>query len=423
MFSVRRTLARRSVTRSVHRSATKARPALESLESRMVLYATSGNMWPHPQLITISFMPDGTNLGGVNSNLFSTFNNNPKLAGQWQNVILKAAQVWAQQTNINFAVVPDDGAAWGGGNYEQGDPGYGDIRIGGYNFGSSTLGWAYQPPLVNDFSIAGDIFLNTGQKFSIGSTYDLFTVACHEIGHALGMDHSTATSAAIMYATYDGVKSGLTSDDIAGVQSIYGGPRTPDVYNSGSASDGTFATAANLNSQINTSTETALVQNLDLNTVGQSEYFTFNAPSGTSSTLTLNVQSSGLSLLSPKVTVYASDKQTVLGSASGLCQYGTTLTVTIPKVTAGEQFYVKVQGADSTAFSTGDYALTLNFGTGVSPTVPLPNTTTHNGNPITGGGGEADSLPGHANAHHPKGPMIFGTKGHHGHHHSSHPVL
>jgi hypothetical protein len=239
-----------------------------------------------------------------------------------------------------------------------------------------------------------------------------------------------------MYGTYNGTKSALTSDDITGIQSIYGGSRSPDAYNSGGASDGTFATAANLNSQVNTSTETALVQNLDLNTVGQSEYFTVNAPSGAASTLTLNVQSSGLSLLSPKVTVYASDEQTVLGSASCLGQYGTKLTVTVSNVTAGEQFYVKVQGADSTAFSTGNYAMTLNFGTGASPTVPLPHTTTANGNPISGGGGAAELSPGDKHHHGARGhdPLPFGlphgpmgssnTDGDgHGHHHSGHPSV
>jgi hypothetical protein len=175
MFSVRRMLARRSATSVASRSALKARPCLESLESRLVLYSTSGNLWPNPQLITISFMPDGTNLGGVGSNLFSTFNGNSKLNGQWQNIILKAAQSWAQQTNINFAFVPDNGAAFGSGNNEQGDPGYGDIRIGGYAFGGSALAMAYQPPPVNDFSLAGDVFFNTSQKYTVGSAgYDLF---------------------------------------------------------------------------------------------------------------------------------------------------------------------------------------------------------------------------------------------------------
>jgi hypothetical protein len=372
----------------------RTRPlALESLESRLVAYSASGNMWPNPQLITISFMPDGTNLGGMGSNLFSTFNSNPKLNGQWQNIILKAAQVWAQQTNINFEVVPDDGAPFGSGADEQGDPEFGDIRIGGYNFGNPTLGWTYQPPPVNDFSMAGDMFLNTSQKFTVGSAgYDLFTVATHEIGHALGLNESTSPTAAVMYGIYNGVKCALNSDDIAGIQSIYGGARSPDAYNSGGASNGSITTAANLNSLIDPTALTALVPGLDLNTIAQSEYFTFSAPSGTTGTLNLNVQSSGLSMLSPNVTVYASDGMTVLGSAMGLGQYGATLSVSIPGVYAGEQFYVKVQGADTTAFSTGNYAMTLNFGNGASPPVPLPQTTVPNGNPITGGGGQADGV-------------------------------
>ena len=187
----------------------------------IVLYSASGNVWPNPQVITISFMPDGTNLGGgVSSNLFSTFNSKSSLAGNWQNVILQAAQTWAQQTNINFAVVPDNGAPEGSGSQEQGGAGFGDIRIGGYNFGSSTLALTYQPPSANNFSIAGDVTFNTGQSFNIGSTYDLFTVAMHEFGHALGLNESSVSSA-VEYPTYTGRKTALASDDIAGIRSIY----------------------------------------------------------------------------------------------------------------------------------------------------------------------------------------------------------
>jgi predicted Zn-dependent protease len=369
--------------------------ALESLESRLVLFAVSGNAWPNPVAITISFMPDGTNLDGVQSNLFSAFNANPRLAGQWQTQILKAAQVWAQQTNINFIVVPDNGTPSGWGNYQQGDPGFGDIRIGGYAFGSSTLARTYQPPPVNNFSLAGDIAFNTAQKFSIGSTYDLFTVAAHEFGHALGLDHSSATSAAIMYPAYNGVKTSLTSDDTAGIRNVYSGnlPRSPDSYDA-QGPGSSFATAVNLNPLINPQAETALINNLDHTTTSELDYYSFNAPSATSSTFSVTVQSSGLSLFTPSLTVYAADQTTVLGSASGLSQYGTTLTVNVSGAVPGQQYYALVQGADSSAFSTGRYALALNFGSSPTPTAPSSIVAIPNGNPISGGGGIADGPAG-----------------------------
>jgi hypothetical protein len=364
---------------------------VESLEPRLVLYSVSGNAWPNPAVITISFMPDGTNLGGVSSNLFSTFNANPRLAGQWQTQILKAAQVWAQQTNINFVVVPDDGEPSGAGADQQGDPNFGDIRICGYNFGSSTLACTYQPPPVNNFSIAGDIAFNTAQKFSIGSTYDLFTVAAHEFGHALGLNHTSATSQAIMYPIYNGIKTGLTSDDSAGIENTYSNnlPRSPDSYDAQGLGN-SFATAVNVNSLIDPVAHTALVNNLDHTTTSELDYYTFNAPSTTSSTFSVTVQSSGLSLFTPNLTIYAANQTTVLGSASGLGQYGTTLTVNISGATPGQQYYALVQGADTSAFSTGRYALALNFGSNPTPTAPSPIVVIPNGNPINGGGGIAD---------------------------------
>lgn len=374
------------------RQRSKVRPALESLESRVVLYSASGAAWPNPQIITISFMPDGTSLGGgVTSNLQSTFNSKSSLDGRWENVILQAAQVWAQQTNINFTVVPDNGAPWGGGTDQQGDPQFGDIRIGGYNFNDSTLALTEQPPPLNNFSIAGDMMFNTGASFNIGSTYDLFTVAMHEFGHALGLNESSVYNS-VMYGYYTGTKYGLYPDDIAGIQSIYNGPRTPDAYNSNGQSNGSESTAANITSQINTSSSTALVPNLDITTSSQKEYFTFTAPSNAGSTMDVQLQSSGLSLLSPNLTVYAADGTTVLASKSGIGQYGTTLTVSVPNVMPGEQFYVMAQGAYSNynlQMDTGRYALGLSFNGSTPPTEASPIVAIPDGSPLQASGAEA----------------------------------
>ena len=127
------------------RSRGRSKPELEPLESRVVLYSASGNAWPAAQLVTISFMPDGTDNGGKVSNLQSSFNASFGSTSNWQNVIIKAAQTWAGSANINSEVVPDNGAPQGSGASQQGDPGFGDIRIGGYNFNSSSdqdgAGW------------------------------------------------------------------------------------------------------------------------------------------------------------------------------------------------------------------------------------------------------------------------------------------
>ena len=53
------------------------------------------------------------------------------------------------------------------------------------------------------------------------SGVDLVTVAIHELGHSLGLGHSSDTNA-VMYAYYTGIRRNLNADDIAGIQAIYG---------------------------------------------------------------------------------------------------------------------------------------------------------------------------------------------------------
>jgi hypothetical protein len=124
--------------------------------------------------------------------------------------------------------------------------------------------------------------------------------------------------------------------------------------------------------------------------VGGTEYYTFTVPANAPSNFTVYVQSAGLSLLRPQVTVYAADQSTVLGSASGAGSYGgANLSVQVNNAVPGQQYYVAVTGADATAFGTGNYNLTVNFGSGSAPTVTSPVTPLVNGAVLSAGGGLA----------------------------------
>ena len=126
---------------------------LEELELRVVPAVITGNAWPDPQLITLSFMPDGTLVssgtgGSYTSDLFAKLNSHKGWTTQsWENALISAAQVWAQYANINFSVVSDNGTPSGQGSYQQGDPGMGDIRFGAISFGGGYLWhWATSLP-------------------------------------------------------------------------------------------------------------------------------------------------------------------------------------------------------------------------------------------------------------------------------------
>lgn len=88
-----------------------------------------------------------------------------------------------------------------------------------------------------------DIMFNPGVTFATASAgseqYDLQSVASHEIGHLLGLDHSNIAHA-VMYPYGDtseiGIHQALWTDDIVGVGHLYPGPGTAD----GSGIEGTI---------------------------------------------------------------------------------------------------------------------------------------------------------------------------------------
>ena len=358
-----------------HRGSRAVRPRLEGLEDRFLLYATTGTQWAKPKLITYSFVPDGTSIGGVPSNLQSTLNAHFATA-DWKAQFAKAAMVWQKQANVNFTLVSDNGSALGVSGNQQNDGRFGDIRIGGYAMASSILAFAYLAPPANGGTNAGDMFFNTTQSWQInGTTYDLMTVAVHEFGHAIGMGHSTDSTAA-MYPAYNTTKEAVVADDISGIRSIYNS-RQNDFFDANGAND-VASTADNISSYIDGNGQLTLSA-LDSTTplmIGQGDldWYQITVPSTTTGTMVVKMQSSQLSLLSPGLAVYNGAGTTILGQKNSTAM-GDTVTVTINNVSAGQVYDIRCRGTTTGDSGFGAYGLQVNFGSLTQPPVTAPDTT------------------------------------------------
>lgn len=365
-----------------------AQPRVEGLEGRLLLYATTGGAWQHPSTITYSFVPDGTNVAGFGSNLFSAFNAKWSTA-TWEAAFQKAAATWEQAANINLVQVSDNGTPMSGGIFQQGDPGMGDIRISGLTsaaLGTGMLAYTLLPPPINGGSEAGDIIVNTSQSWQINSDYDLLTVAIHEFGHALGMDHS-AIGSADMYAAYNGIKQSLTPDDTAGIDSIYG-PRQPDWFMA-NFNNSTAANAFNLTPYLDSQGRVA-AQGLDIQTLRTSEWFKVTVPANTNGTLVVTMQSTNISALDPGVGIEDSTGHFLTYAfPPGLGYNGGTAVARITGVTPGQVYYIIAGASVGLAAGTGDYGLLVNLGS--SPQYPIPLTTYPTLIGLGSGGGAADA--------------------------------
>jgi hypothetical protein len=95
-----------------------------------------------------------------------------------------------------------------------------------------TLAQAYFPDDVNSARVAGDIQFDRAEQWEIGNSlgsraFDLVLVAAHEIGHALGLDHTSATDSVMQDSVSPNQQFvGLGVSDVAAIQSLYASAAT-----------------------------------------------------------------------------------------------------------------------------------------------------------------------------------------------------
>lgn len=327
----------------------KRRPlVVEHLESRLTP-TTRGVPWPAPQHLTLSFVPDGTDVGGAPSNLFQTMNAQAPTS-TWETAILKAFQTWAATANIDISVVADGGEPLGTTGAPQGDPRFGDIRIAARP-GTNDVAATSSPFDWTGTTWAGDVILNSSMNIGVGSQsqYDLYTVALHEAGHVLGFPANDDPQS-IMYQTYEGASNGLSPEDIAAVQALYGA-RIPEPNHNGS-----FGSATQLGLLASTGSTVSGA----LNTSSDVNYYKFVAPLSLGLiNLNVQLQTSANSMLESQVTIYNGAHQ-VVGSATAMSPVNGNLSIPITGLWPLSTYYVKVTSATNTVFGVGSYQLSIN---------------------------------------------------------------
>lgn len=194
--------------------------------SAYVLGPTVPGKWGSPVIgtgatVTWSLMPTGTSCavvegGGCSITAFSDL-----LPSGWMSAVNTAFNMWSSVADLHFVQVTDDGLAEGGATSS------GEIRLGLHTFdgASGILAHGYYPP-ANGGSAAGDIHLDKAEHWKIGfggPGIDITQVLAHELGHALGLDHSN-TPNSLMNPFYSEVFFGPQADDIAGMRYLYGAP-------------------------------------------------------------------------------------------------------------------------------------------------------------------------------------------------------
>jgi hypothetical protein len=142
-------------------------------------------------------------------------NGTPDLANE-ETLVVNALQTWSNFANITWTRTATNNLnrsmaiQWGP------HPSY------PFDGPNGTLAYCFYPSPPNSEPVAGDCYFDEGETWTNNggtSGTDLYSVALHEAGHGLGLNHSDDPNA-VMYPYYQ-FTTELKTDDILGIRALY----------------------------------------------------------------------------------------------------------------------------------------------------------------------------------------------------------